>query len=156
MIVNHKKPSLDQGIFRSSFTVPTRRFLSCLSPTSIRIVLIPSGRRISLATIYNFPGYIQYTALIWNNQFIHFLILLQVLFVSPTSPVIKKRNYDLIPSLSTAFNFPDHLTYLLSYNHYPCFSISMPSNHAGPSFTGNYYDIAGRQTNTTIQGDVNG
>ncbi|PAV22987.1 nucleotide-binding-oligomerization-domain like receptor [Pyrrhoderma noxium] len=31
----------------------------------------------------------------------------------------------------------------------------MPSNHAGPSFTGNYYDIAGRQTNTTINGPVN-
>ncbi|PAV22982.1 nucleotide-binding-oligomerization-domain like receptor [Pyrrhoderma noxium] len=31
----------------------------------------------------------------------------------------------------------------------------MPSNHSGPSFTGNYYDIAGRQTNTTINGPVN-
>ena len=82
------------------------------------------------------------------------------MFVSPTSPVIKKRNYVLIPSLSTAFNFLDHLTYLLLYNHYPCFSISMPFNQPGSNSSaiiGTYNDVAGNQTNTTtINGPVNG
>ena len=147
IIKNYKKPSLDQGISRLSFIIPTYRFLSCPSSTSLTLYWY------YLEEILFLP---QYTTPIWNNQFIHFLILLEVLIVSPTSPVIKKRNYVLIPPLSTVFNFSDHLTYLLSYNRHPYFSISMPSNHSGPSFTGNYYDIAGRQSNTTINGPVNG
>ena len=32
----------------------------------------------------------------------------------------------------------------------------MLPNQSGPSFIGKYYDIAGRQTNTTFNGPVNG
>ena len=121
MIINHKKPSLGQGVFRSSFTVPTRRFLSCLSPTSIRIVLIPSGRRISLATIYNFPGYIQYTALILHKRNIYFLVLFQVFVVSKQT-LSPENKFTVTSPLSVAFSTFSNPTNLLSYSYYPLFS----------------------------------
>ena len=66
--------------------------------------------------------------------------------------------YFVIPSLPITFYLPDHPTNLLSYNHYPCFSISMSFNQSGSNASatfGTYNDVSGNQINT-IQGDVNG
>ena len=152
IIINkyYKKASLDQDISRASFIIIlTYRSLSCPSSTSLTLYW---------HYLEEIPFLPQYTTPIWNNQFIHFLILPHVLFASPTSPVIKKHNYDLIPSLSTDCNFPDHLTYLLSYNHYPCLSVLMSFNQSGPNPSatfGTYNDVSGNQTNTTINRIVN-
>ena len=118
IIINHKKPSLDQGIFRSSFIIPTYRFLSCSSPTPTRTVLIPSGRQISLAIIYNIPGYILHTALILNN--IHFLIFFQVFVVSKRTLSLENK-FTVISPLPVAFSTFSKPTNLLSYNYYPLF-----------------------------------
>ena len=150
IIINkyYKKASLDQDISRASFIIIlTYRSLSCPSSTSLTLYWY---------YLEEIPFLPQYTTPIWNNRFIHFLILLHVSFISPTSLVIKKRNYALIPPLSTVFNFPDNLTNLLSHIHYPRFSFSMPfrlfSLLSSMAF-GTYNDVTGNQTNATFHGD---
>ena len=120
-------------------------------------VPILSRPQVYLTTTYNFLCYIQHTAFIWNKRY--FLILLRVFLVSPTSAVTKKHNYPIILLLPIAFSLLSHPTKLLSYKHYPCFSVPMPFNQSGSRSTtdiGTYNDIAGTQNITTFQGDVNG
>ena len=75
----------------------------------------------------------------------------------PTSP--DTRNHTHSPCYPIILILLNHLTNLLSYNHYPCLSISTSFNQSGsnPSTTfGTYNDVTGNQTNTTINGTVNG
>ena len=146
-------PSLHQGIFRSSSSI-----LSCLmqvpsipSPSSLPSFweCIDSRYLLLQYTTSQVTSKIQLSSekrdisIFWSSI---------ISCISSSTEKITRTQF----LLHIAFHLLDHLTNLHSYNHYPCFSISMPSNHSGPSFTRNYYDIAGRQTNTTIQGDVNG
>ena len=73
-------------------------------------------------------------------------------------PYYRETDYVVIPPLliAFAFNLLNCLSKLLSYIHYPRFSLLMPfrlfSLLSSMTF-GTYNDVTGNQTNTTFHGD---
>ena len=108
MIINHRKPSLNQSTFRPSPSPsPFNSHILVLIAFIIyfaHLVQILSRQRVSLHTKYNTPSHIQDTTFNWNTRYICFLILLQVLLL-PQRAIILKNTIPLLlhpnPSPST-------------------------------------------------------
>ena len=105
MIINHRKPSLNQGIFRPSPSPsPFNSHILVLIALIVyfaHLVQILSRQQISLPTKYNTPSRNQDTTFTRN---IRFLILLQVLLLLQRAIILKNTIPLLLyphPSLST-------------------------------------------------------
>ena len=117
MLINYKKPSLHQGISRSSFTIPTYRFLSYSSSLLPSFFWYCPDDKISCYKIYLSKLYPRH-ALHRSRRYIHFLFLFhfQVLFESIASTEIKKYIYIVILSLSITFDLLSYLQNLFYTN----------------------------------------
>ena len=133
MIINHRKPSLNQSIFRPSPSPsPFNSHILIVIVFIIYfvfLVLILSRQQISPPAKYNTPSHIQDTTFNRNTRYIRFLLLLRVLLLLQRAIILKNTIPLLLhpnPSLST---FP---TILRTYSNtistlvsrYQCHSIS--------------------------------
>ena len=161
MIINHRKPSLNQSIFRPSPSPsPFNSHILVLIALIVyfaHLVQILSRQQISLPTKYNTPSRNQDTTFNRNTRYIRLLILLQVLLLPQRAIILKNIIHSLTPPPPIAFNLLYHLTNLLQNIHYPCFSISMPFTQPGSSPSAafdTYNDI--NQAIIAPHGNVNG
>ena len=125
MLINHKKPSLHQGISRWSPSIILRYYLFS-GTNSYRVHCLSRpyyADTIKIARAYCYiiwPS--RHTAIVWTKRYIHFLIpLLQVLLVLLTSADIKKHNYVFILPLPIAlslFRYPTGLLFFVSQSQW--------------------------------------
>ena len=119
MIINHRKPSLNQGISRPSPSPSPSPFNSHILIVIVFIiyfvllVLILSRQQISPPTKYNTPSHIQDTTFNWNTRYIRFLLLLRVLLLSDNIEKYHLFSYStptrrFQPSLSSYKLTPKH------------------------------------------------
>ena len=151
-IINYKKPSLYQGISRSSFTIPTYRFLSYSSSLLPSFFWYCPDNKISCYKIYLSKLNPRH-ALHRSRRYIHFLILLyfQVLYESIASAEIKKIHLHCYPTSIYRFWSSQPSKSLVLYKQNLRFSISMPFRlfaFLSNLTFGTYNDVTGNQTNT--------
>ena len=133
MIINHRKPSLNQGIFRPSPSPsPINSHILVLIALVVyfaHLVQILSRQQISLPTKYNTPSRNQGTTFNRNTRYIRFLILLQVLLLLQRAIILKNTIPLLLHPNPPPSTFP---TILRTYSNtistlvsrYQCHSIS--------------------------------
>ena len=133
MIINHRKPSLNQGIFRPSPSPSPFNshilIVIVLIIYFVLLVLILSRQQISLPTKYNTPSRNQDTTFNRNTRYIRFLILLQVLLLLQRAIILKNTIPLLLHPNPSPSTFP---TILRTYSNtistlvsrYQCHSLS--------------------------------
>ena len=133
MIINHRKPSLNQGIFRPSPSPsPFNSHILIVIVFIIYfvfLVLILSRQQISPPAKYNTPSHIQDTTFNRNTRYTRFLILLQVLLLLQRALILKNTIPLLLHPHPSPSTFP---TILRTYSNtistlvsrYQCHSIS--------------------------------
>ena len=121
MIINHRKPSLNQGIFRPSPSPSPFNshilIVIVLITYFVLLVLVLPREQVSLPTKYNPPSYIQDTTFNWNTRYIRFLILLKVSLLYQRALISVWNLFTTILSPLSAFNLPVTLakSYLIPF-----------------------------------------
>ena len=133
MIINHRKPSLNQSTFRPSPSPsPFNSHILVLIALIVyfaHLVQILSRQQISLPTKYNTPSRNQDTTFNRNTRYIRFLILLQVLLLLQRALILKNTIPLLLHPNPSPSTFP---TILRTYSNtistlvsrYRCHSLS--------------------------------
>ena len=133
MIINHRKPSLNQSTFRPSPSPsPFNSHILILIALIVyfaHLVQILSRQQISLPTKYNTPSRNQDTTFNRNTRYIRFLILLQVLLLLQRALILKNTIPLLLHPNPSPSTFP---TILRTYSNtistlvsrYQCHSLS--------------------------------
>ena len=134
MLINHRKPSLNQSTFRPSPSPsPFNSHILVLIALIIyfaHLVQILSRQQISLPTKYNTPSRNQHTTFNRNTRYIRFLILLQVLLLLQRAPILKNTIPLLLHPNPSPSTFP---TILRTYFHKITTLVSRSQCHSNSS-----------------------
>ena len=131
MIINHRKPSLNQSTFRPSPSPsPFNSHILVLIALIVyfaHLVQILSRQQISLPTKYNTPSRNQDTTFNRNTRYIRFLILLQVLLLLQRAIILKNTIPLLLHPNPSPSTFP---TILRTYSNTITTLISQSQCHS--------------------------
>ena len=131
MIINHRKPSLNQGIFRPSPSPSPFNshilIVTVLIIYFVFLVLILSRQQISPPAKYNTPSHIQDTTFNRNTRYIRFLLLLRVLLLLQRALILKNTIPLLLHPSPSPSTFP---TILRTYSNTITTPISQSQCHS--------------------------